>query len=122
MENRRNAIIASFCGLYPPPSPPLQIFAIVVFACITTEGYVNPSHSPDAKCIFNQNDSACNYAVGIGVIAFLACVGFLVLDAYFPLMSSAEERKYVVLADLGFSGERELQMTSKIWIRLRGVN
>ncbi|XP_029914972.1 synaptogyrin-2b [Myripristis murdjan] len=80
------------------------IFAIVVFACITTEGYVNPSHSPDAKCIFNQNDSACNYAVGIGVIAFLACVGFLMLDAYFPLMSNAEERKYVVLADLGFSG------------------
>uniref|UniRef100_UPI003AB06B0D synaptogyrin-2b n=1 Tax=Centroberyx gerrardi TaxID=166262 RepID=UPI003AB06B0D len=80
------------------------IFAIVVFACITTEGYVNPVHSSEAKCIFNQNDSACQYAVSIGVIAFLACVAFLVLDAYLPLMSNAQERKYAVMADLGFAG------------------
>ncbi|XP_018520270.1 LOW QUALITY PROTEIN: synaptogyrin-2b [Lates calcarifer] len=80
------------------------IFALVVFACITTEGYINAAHSADAKCIFNQNDSACQYAVGIGVIAFLACVGFLVLDVYLPFMSNAQERKYAVMADLGFSG------------------
>lgn len=80
------------------------IFAIVVFASITTEGYVNSAHSAEAKCIFNQNDSACHYAVGIGVIAFLACVGFLVLDVYVPFMSNAQERKFAVLADLGFSG------------------
>uniref|UniRef100_A0A665UYT7 Synaptogyrin n=1 Tax=Echeneis naucrates TaxID=173247 RepID=A0A665UYT7_ECHNA len=80
------------------------IFALVVFACITTEGYINSSHSSDAKCFFNQNDSACHYAVGIGVIAFLACVGFLVLDVYLPFMSNAQERKYAVMADLIFSG------------------
>ncbi|KAM7393832.1 hypothetical protein PAMP_020672 [Pampus punctatissimus] len=80
------------------------IFAIVVFACITTEGYINPLHSAQATCIFNQNDSACQYAVGIGVIAFLACVCFLVLDIYLPFMSNAQERKYAVVADLGFSG------------------
>lgn len=86
----------------------MQVFAIVVFACITTEGYINTPHSADVKCIFNQNDQACHYAVGIGVIAFLACVGFLVLDVYLPFMSNAQERKYAVLADLGFSGELEL--------------
>ncbi|XP_056137070.1 synaptogyrin-2b [Lampris incognitus] len=80
------------------------IFAVVVFASITTEGYVNPIHSAQPKCIFNQNDSACHYAVGIGVIAFLACVVFMLLDAYMPLMSNAQERKYAVMADLGFSG------------------
>ncbi|KAL7404534.1 hypothetical protein ABVT39_016057 [Epinephelus coioides] len=80
------------------------IFALVVFACITTEGYINSAHSAEANCIFNQNDSACHYAVGIGVIAFLACVAFLVLDAYVPFMSNAQERKYAVMADLGFSG------------------
>ena len=79
----------------------------MVFATITTEGYVNSSHTADAKCIFNQNDSACHYAVGIGVMAFLACVGFLVLDVYVPFMSNAQERKYAVMADLGFSGELE---------------
>ncbi|KAG8015162.1 Synaptogyrin-2, partial [Nibea albiflora] len=80
-----------------------QVFALVVFACITTEGYINPIDSADAKCIFNDNDAACHYAVGIGVIAFLACVGFLVLDVYLPFMSNAQERKYAVIADLGFS-------------------
>ncbi|XP_062311902.1 synaptogyrin-2b [Osmerus eperlanus] len=80
------------------------IFSIVVFATVTAEGYVNSHQSADTKCIFNQNDSACHYAVGIGVIAFMACVGFAMVDAYLPLMSSAQERKYSVMADLAFSG------------------
>ncbi|KAM6942163.1 synaptogyrin-2b [Lycodopsis pacificus] len=80
------------------------IFALVVFATITTEGYINSPHSAQVKCMFNQNDSACHYAIGIGMIAFLACVAFLVLDAYVPFMSNAQERKYAVMADLGFSG------------------
>ncbi|XP_061686556.1 synaptogyrin-2b [Syngnathoides biaculeatus] len=80
------------------------LFAIVVFGCITTEGYINPVHSPEPKCIFNQNDSACHYAVTIGVIAFLACVCFLLLDVYMPFMSNAKQRRYAVMADLGFSG------------------
>lgn len=80
---------------------------MVVFACITGEGYVNTPYKAEAKCIFNHNDSACHYAVGIGVIAFLACVAFLVLDVYLPFMSNAEERRFAVVADLGFSGEHE---------------
>lgn len=76
----------------------------MVFACITTEGYVNPPESAQAKCIFNQNDSACHYAVSIGVLGFLACMAFLLLDVYIPFTSNAAERKYAVLADLGFSG------------------
>ncbi|XP_077426581.1 synaptogyrin-2b [Vanacampus margaritifer] len=80
------------------------LFAIVVFACITTEGYINPVYSAEPKCIFNQNDSACHYAVGIGVMAFLACVGFLLLDVYRPFLGNAQQRKYAVMADLGFSG------------------
>uniref|UniRef100_A0A8C7YCS1 Synaptogyrin 2b n=2 Tax=Oryzias sinensis TaxID=183150 RepID=A0A8C7YCS1_9TELE len=81
-----------------------QVFAIVVFSCIESEGYINAPTSPQVKCIFNKNDSACHYAVGIGVIAFLACVGFLLLDVYLLFSSSAQERKLAVAADLGFSG------------------
>ncbi|KAM3622540.1 uncharacterized protein V6R79_000068 [Siganus canaliculatus] len=80
------------------------LFALVVFACITTEGYINSVSSDQVKCIFNQNDSACQYAVSIGVIAFLACLSFLALDVFVPSMSNAQERKYAVMADLGFSG------------------
>ncbi|XP_037648685.1 synaptogyrin-2a [Sebastes umbrosus] len=79
------------------------LFSIVVFASITAEGYVNPLKESDTKCMFNNNDSACSYGVGVGVLAFLACVIFLILDAYFPNISNAKERKFIVIGDLGFS-------------------
>ncbi|KAJ8251465.1 hypothetical protein GJAV_G00221640 [Gymnothorax javanicus] len=81
------------------------VFAIVVFASITGEGYINSgSGESETKCMFNQIDSACQFGISIGVLAFLACVAFLVLDAYFPQISNAKDRKYIVTADLVFSG------------------
>ncbi|XP_027018889.1 synaptogyrin-2b [Tachysurus fulvidraco] len=80
------------------------VFAIVVFATIVAEGYVNDKESSQVVCIFNQNDGACNYGAGIGVIAFLATSAFIFADAYLPLMSSAQERKRLVMADMAFSG------------------
>ncbi|XP_023265775.1 synaptogyrin-2-like [Seriola lalandi dorsalis] len=79
------------------------LFSIVVFATITGEGYVNSASKAEAQCIFNGVESACSYGVGIGVLAFLACVVFLILDAYFPQISNAKERKYIVIGDLVFS-------------------
>ncbi|XP_023659448.2 synaptogyrin-2-like [Paramormyrops kingsleyae] len=98
-----------FLGFLKQPQTIVRIlswvFAIIVFATIVAEGYATTgSATTDAKCMFNQNDGACSYAVTIGVIAFLACVIFLVLDAYFPQISNAKERKYIVSADLIFSG------------------
>lgn len=78
----------------------------MVFATITAEGYINKRTKQDAKCMFNEDDSACNYGVGIGVLAFLACIIFIILDAYFPQISNAKERKFIVIGDLAFSGER----------------
>lgn len=56
-------------------------------------------------CIFNRNQNACNYAVGMGTLAFLSCAAFLVLDIYFPQISSVKDRKKAVLADIGVSGK-----------------
>lgn len=83
----------------------LQVFSIVVFATITAEGYINKHTSQEIKCMFNENDSACNYGVGIGVIAFLACVVMLIIDANFPQISNAKQRKIIVMGDFVFSGE-----------------
>uniref|UniRef100_A0A0B6ZCV3 MARVEL domain-containing protein n=1 Tax=Arion vulgaris TaxID=1028688 RepID=A0A0B6ZCV3_9EUPU len=58
----------------------------------------------DDECIMNNDDNACGYGTGIGVIAFLLCLGFLVVDALFDNLSSVQHRKYAVLADLGVSG------------------
>lgn len=79
----------------------------MVFATITAEGYVNAKDSSQVVCIFNHNDGACNYGVGVGIIAFFASTAFLFADAYLPLMSSAQERKHLVMVDLGFSGKTE---------------
>lgn len=83
----------------------LQLFSIVVFATITAEGYTNPTTKEETKCMFNGSDGACSYGVGIGILAFLACVAFIILDAYFPQISNAKERKCIVIGDLVFSGE-----------------
>ncbi|GFS19646.1 synaptogyrin [Elysia marginata] len=74
------------------------IFAIVVFGCISSGGWYAK------KCIMNDDDNACGYGTGIGVLAFLICLGFLVVDAFFENLSSVQHRKYAVLADLGISG------------------
>ncbi|KAF7667965.1 hypothetical protein LDENG_00038520 [Lucifuga dentata] len=80
------------------------LFSIVVFATITGEGYTNTETEQQEKCMFNSNASACSFGVGIGVLAFLACIVFIILDAYFPQISNAKERKYIVIGDLTFSG------------------
>ncbi|XP_063240812.1 synaptogyrin [Bacillus rossius redtenbacheri] len=78
------------------------LFAIIVFGCISSQGWV----TEDGKqvCQYNRDANACNYGVGIGVIAFLASVGFLAGEFMFEQMSSVKTRKHYVLADLGFSG------------------
>lgn len=73
------------------------VFAIIVFACIAQEGYV------DNKCRYN-NSNACGYGVSIGVIGFLLTMAFTGLDFYFPNISSVKMRKRAVLLELGISG------------------
>ncbi|XP_030745233.1 synaptogyrin [Sitophilus oryzae] len=78
------------------------LFSIIVFGCISSQGW----QPVDKKmtCLYNGDANACNYGVGISVIAFLASMGFLVGEYMFEQMSSVKTRKHYVLADLGFSG------------------
>ncbi|KAM6472914.1 synaptogyrin-2 [Liasis olivaceus] len=79
------------------------VFALIVFSCIIGEGYTNTHHADDLYCIFNHSEDACRYGIAIGVVAFLACVFFFMVDIYFPQISSATDRKYFVIGDLAFS-------------------
>ncbi|XP_055971568.1 synaptogyrin-2 isoform X1 [Sorex fumeus] len=79
------------------------LFALIEFSCIFGEGYSNTHDGGQEYCVFNRNEDACRYGSAIGVLAFLACAGFLVVDAYFPQISNATDRKYLVVADLLFS-------------------
>ncbi len=74
------------------------LFAIIVFGCISDKGWIF------GVCAFNYDRNACNFGVTVGVVAFLACMAFLVVDALFDNMSNVQYRKYAVLSDLVFSG------------------
>ena len=76
----------------------VKVFSVVVFGCITDQGYVQN------QCIFNSNDDACRFGNAIGIIAFLAMMAFLVSDAVFDNISNVMHRKYIVMADMVFSG------------------
>jgi hypothetical protein len=82
----------------------LQLFAIIVFGCISSQGYRYDRDEKEEVCLYNKDNNACNYGIGIGVIAFLASIGFLAGEFMFEQMSSVKTRKHYVLGDLGFSG------------------
>lgn len=86
------------------PLPPPQVFALIVFSCIFGEGYSNTHESSQQYCVFNHNEDACRFGSAIGVLAFLASAFFFVIDVYFPQISNATDRKYLVISDLLFSG------------------
>jgi len=80
------------------------LFSIIVFGCISSQGWVYSKSDRREMCLYNRDSGACNYGVGIGVIAFLASIAFLAGEYLFEQMSSVKTRKHYVLGDLGFSG------------------
>nr|CAG4642108.1 EOG090X0FHR [Eurycercus lamellatus] len=78
------------------------LFSIIVFGSISSKGYTLIGSKE--VCLYNGDGNACNYGVGIGVIAFLAAIVLLAGEYFFPQMSSVKTRRHFVMADLGFSG------------------
>lgn len=74
------------------------VFAIIVFGCIVSEGYVKQ------ECVFNHDVNACHYGVAIGILSFITATIFFVSDLVFPSITSAEKRKKVVMADMALCG------------------
>ncbi|XP_076226065.1 synaptogyrin isoform X1 [Nomia melanderi] len=79
------------------------LFAIIVFGCISNKGYMTKADGKEV-CLYAEDPNACNYGIGIGVLAFLASIGFLIGEYLFEQMSSVKTRKHFVLLDLGSSG------------------
>ncbi|XP_071481129.1 synaptogyrin-3-like [Diadema antillarum] len=80
------------------------VFAIIVFGCIASEGQRRLPDSSETYCAYGSDQGACGFGIFVGVIAFLACMVFLVIDAVFDNWSNVQHRKMAVLADLIFSG------------------
>jgi len=80
------------------------LFAIIVFGCISSEGWQFHQEQNKEICIMNGSSSACNFGNTVAVIAFLAAIGFIVGEYMYEKMSSIKSRKHFLWADIGFSG------------------
>ncbi|EGI69449.1 Synaptogyrin-2 [Acromyrmex echinatior] len=104
LVSRRSLLKAeSFQGRFKSVIATTTLFAIIVFGCISSKGYLVKDDGKEV-CLYNEDNNACNYGIGIGVLAFLASIGFLAGEYLFEQMSSVKTRKHFVLIDLGFSG------------------
>ncbi|CAB4054493.1 unnamed protein product [Lepeophtheirus salmonis] len=77
--------------------------AIIVFGCVSSQGWTYDQADMKEVCILNDSSSACHFPTAVGIIGFLASIGFLVGEWFFEQMSSIKTRKHYVLLDLGFS-------------------
>jgi len=80
------------------------LFAIIVFSCISSEGWQLDHKTNKEVCIMNGSSTACNMGNTIAVVAFLAAIGFTVGEYLYDQMSSIKSRKHFLWADIGFSG------------------
>lgn len=92
---KRPAVIIRICAL---------LFAIIVFGCISSTGWFFLHDKQKEVCIMNEDSSACHFATFVGIIGFLAAIGFLVGEWFFEQMSSVKSRKHYVILDMAFSG------------------
>jgi len=73
------------------------VFSIIVFGCISSQGWF------EGECLYNGDSGACRFGVAIGVIAFIGLTALLIADALFDNIPSVQQRKYIVMGDMGFS-------------------
>ena len=83
--------------------PFLQLFSIIVFGCVADKGFFG---SPEDTCVLNES-GACNFALAIGVLAFIICLAFLVKD--------------VIMVVVDFSGSIIVCFTKFVYIVLTNI-
>lgn len=92
---KRPPVVLRICGL---------LFSIIVFGCISAQGWQYNQTEEKEQCIMNGSNSTCTFGNGVAIFAFIAAIGFLVGEYFFEQMSSVKTRKHYVIFDLGFSG------------------
>uniref|UniRef100_A0A9L0JJY5 Synaptogyrin 4 n=1 Tax=Equus asinus TaxID=9793 RepID=A0A9L0JJY5_EQUAS len=55
--------------------------------------------SSQLHCVLNSNNTACSFSVGAGLLAFLCCLAFLVLDAHEGRIASTRFKSAFQLLD-----------------------
>jgi len=92
---KRPTVIIRICSL---------LFAIIVFGSVSSSGWFFWEDKGAEVCVMNTDSSACHYSTFVGIIAFIASIGFIVGEWFFEQMSSIKTRKHYVIFDMAFSG------------------
>ena len=59
------------------PYSSFQLFAIIVFGCVSSQGWSSNTTGREV-CVMNESAAACHFATFVGVVGFVAAIGFLV--------------------------------------------
>ena len=80
----------------------LQFFSIIVFGCISSSGWFFMQNIGKEVCVLNMDSSACHFSTMVGIVAFIASIGFLVGEWYanffLSLFSQGNKNKKVLSA------------------------
>ena len=71
--------------VYPIPSP--QFILMLIFSCILDKGY-----DSTGVCLYNGNQGACNFTVGIAVIAFFVGLAFIAVTYFWDEITNIVTR------------------------------
>lgn len=85
-----------------------QVFSLIVFSSLLTDGYQNKTESSKLHCVLNGNNVACSFTVGAGLLAFFSCLTFLALDAHESRIGSTRFKTAFQLLDFILAGEHQL--------------
>lgn len=82
-----------------------QVFSLVIFSSLLTDGYQNRTESPQLYCVLNSNRMACSFAIGAGFLSFLSCLVFLTLDTQESRITGTRFKTAFQLLDFILAGE-----------------
>ncbi|XP_072822826.1 synaptogyrin-4 isoform X3 [Vicugna pacos] len=83
------------------------VFSLIVFSSLLTDGYQNKTESSQLHCVLNSNNTACSFAVGAGLLAFLSCLTFLALDAHESCIANTRFKTAFQLLDFILARQAE---------------
>lgn len=98
-----------------------QVFSLVIFSSLLTDGYQNRTESPQLHCVLNSNYVACSFAVGAGFLSFLSCLVFLALDARESRITGTRFKTAFQLLDFILAGESQGTLHNSPSIQLSQV-
>ncbi|OCT70966.1 synaptogyrin-4 [Xenopus laevis] len=79
------------------------ISSIIVCVTLLSEGYQHLPTSSFLNCTLNDNSTACEYGISIGIFGSIVCLVFFILDIVKPLFERNLIKKVVSITDLFFS-------------------